>query len=353
MMKHNKKALITGGCGYFGSVLTAHLAEQGYDCTVLDLYDTPQRPQNSTFIQGDIRNERDLAAALKGCDLVFHTVSQQPLAKDPALFESVNIGGTQALLKSCRAVGVQKLCYISSTSVYGIPDEDKLPVTEETPCTPAEAYGRTKLAAEELVKEAALQGLDSCIIRPRTIVGPGRLGIFSILFDWIADGHNIPVLGRGDKLHQFIDAGDLAKASLLAALHEAPGQCEVFNVGTSRFGTMRQMLEEVCTHAGTGSKVKSVPFKPVQYAMRLTSALGLSPLADYHWMMYGHAMYFSTDKLEKVLGFAPAISNTEMMCAAYDWYLEHRKSLHYREGIGSPHQSNVKQKILNVAKHFF
>src|SRR4030095_10518627 len=122
-----------------------------------------------------------------------------------------------------------KVIYVSSSAVFGAPKSN--PVTEETPPSPGEAYGRAKLEGETLCRYYANRGLDVTIIRPRTIMGHGRLGIFQILFEWIRGGYNIPVLGRGDNRYQFVHADDLADACLLSAERKGPS---VYNCGTDR-----------------------------------------------------------------------------------------------------------------------
>ena len=162
------------------------------------------------------------------------------------------------------------------------------------------------------------------MIRPRTILGHGRLGIFHILFDWIREGANIPVLGRGDNLYQFVHVDDLAAACALAAARPGPTS---YNVGTDRFGTMRELLEGLIRHAGTRSRVRGVPIGPAVVAMRMTSALGLSPLGPYHALMYGRAMYFDVSKARRELGWAARFANDEMIADSYDWFLRHRAGL--------------------------
>ncbi|MEJ7743382.1 MAG: NAD-dependent epimerase/dehydratase family protein [Nocardioidaceae bacterium] len=88
------------------------------------------------------------------------------------------------------------MVYTSSSAVFGIPKSN--PVFPDTPPTPVEAYGQAKFEGELLCRAAVSRGLDVSIVRPRTILGLGRLGIFGILFDWIADGAAVPVLGKGD-----------------------------------------------------------------------------------------------------------------------------------------------------------
>jgi nucleoside-diphosphate-sugar epimerase len=246
------------------------------------------------------------------------------------------------MLEAARRANVRKVVSMSSSAIYGVPDRN--PVDDQTPCVPGEDYGRAKLAAETVCHEYARQGLDVSIIRPRTIMGHGRLGIMQILFEWVRQGRNIPVLGRGDNVYQFVHADDLASACLLAADRRGPA---TYNVGAERFGTMRQTLEALCAHAGTGSRVVSVPMSPAIGFMRLTSGARISPLGAYHALMYGRSMYFDLQRTKRELGWAAKHSNEEMFCESYDWYLAHREAVLTQHGA-SHHRSAVKQGILDV-----
>lgn len=336
--------LITGGSGYFGSLLVRKCLARALKCRVFDLNDADDRPSEVEFVRGDIRDDDAILGACQGMQIVFHNVAQVPLAKDKDLFESVNIHGTENLLKAARAANIGKVIYTSSSAVYGAPTHN--PVTEDTPPQPAEAYGRAKLAGETFCQRFVNDGLDVTIIRPRTILGHGRLGIFQILFEWIREGANIPILGRGDNRYQFIHADDLAEACLLAA--QRPGATS-YNIGTDRFGTMRETLEALCSHASTGSRVRSVPMTPAVWGMNLTSFLGLSPLGPYHALMYGKSLYFDISKAQRELGFQPRFSNEVMMIDSYDWYLKNREDVLAAKG-GSHHRSAVKQGVLGLVK---
>lgn len=341
------RALVTGGSGYFGSLLVRKLRQQGHACAVLDIADADDRPPEVAFFRADIRDHAAVARALADVDVVFHNVAQVPLAKDRALFDSVNIQGTDNLARAALAQGVRKVVYTSSSAVFGAPRSN--PVTEQTPPTPAEAYGRAKLEGEHVCRRYQEQGLDVSIIRPRTILGHGRLGIFQILFEWIRQGNNIPVLGAGDNLYQFVHADDLAQACILAGTRAGPA---VYNCGAERFGTMRQGLEHLCAHAGTGSRVKSLPMGLAVAGMRLTSALGVSPLGPYHALMYGRSLYFDNRKARAELGWIPRYSNDEMLVESYEWYLKNREAVQRAHGA-SHHRSAVKQGILQFARHFW
>lgn len=335
-------ALVTGGSGYFGSLLARQLVARGDTVRVFDV--NPTDDPDVEFLQGDIRDLDAVAAATAGVDVVYHNVAQVPLARDRELFDSVNRTGTLTMLEAARRAGVGKVVYTSSSAIYGVPRSN--PVDERTPPVPGEPYGAAKLAGERLCWEYAANGLDVSIIRPRTILGFGRLGIFQILFEWIREGSNVPVFGDGSNVYQFVHADDLAAACVLAG--NRPGS-EDFNCGAAEFGTMRAVLEHLCAHAGTGSQVRSVPMRPAVLGMQLTSALGLSPLGAYHSLMYGRSMYFDITKAQTLLGWQPRYSNEQMFVESYEWYLAHRDDVLAAKGQ-SHHRSAVKQGVLGAVK---
>src|SRR5262249_28619376 len=138
---------------------------------------------------------------------------------------------------------------------------------------------------------------------------------------------------------------DLADACILAGER---GGAASYNIGADRFGTMRELLETLVRHARTGSQVKRVPMAPAVAAMRLTSALGLSPLGPYHALMYGRAMYFDPAKARGELGWTPRYSNDEMIVESYEWFLAHR---HDAAGAAmSSHRSPVREGILALVR---
>jgi nucleoside-diphosphate-sugar epimerase len=339
-----KKALITGGAGYFGSLLLQKLLEKNYECVIFDLNDADDRPAEVEFIRGDIRDYDAVLAACNGVDVVHHNVAQVPLAKDKSAFHTVNYNGTENLLRAALQVNVGKVVHTSSSAIFGIPKSN--PVTEETPPSPGEAYGKAKYDGELLCRTYVDKGLDVSIIRPRTIMGHGRLGIFQILFEWIYEGYNVPVFGKGDNLYQFVHADDLAEACILAGEKEGSA---TYNCGAENFGSMRQVLEALCRHANTGSKVTGVPMAPAILGMKLTSAIGLSPLGAYHSLMYGNSMYFDITKAKRELGWQPKFSNEEMFIESYDWYVRNRDAV-INSTTGSHHRRGVKQGVLSVVK---
>ena len=339
--------LVTGGAGFFGEVLVQRLLEAGHKVTCFDLNLPQIEHDNLRVVQGDVRDREAVALALEDIEIVHHNVAQVPIAKDTKLFWSVNRDGMKVLLEEVIRKNVKRLVYTSSSAVFGIPKSN--PVRATTMPNPQEDYGEAKLAAEALCSEYSKKGLSCSIVRPRTVLGTGRLGIFQILFEWIYQGRNIPVLGSGNNIYQFVHADDLATACISAGDAQIEG---IFNVGADRFGTMREVLENLAKHAGSASKVKSVPAKIAEVGMNFTSAIGLSPLGSYHSLMYGRSMYFDTNEAKEALGFQPKYSNDEMFAATYDWYCQNRSAIISGQIVGSKHQSAMKQKVLKLVPYF-
>ncbi|MCL4291754.1 MAG: NAD-dependent epimerase/dehydratase family protein [Acidimicrobiia bacterium] len=337
--------LVTGGSGYFGSVLVDAALTQGWKVRVFDLNPPDPRPDGAVeYVAGDIVDREAIREACRGVDVVMHNVAQVPLARDRELFWSVNVVGTGNLLVAARDAGVATVVYTSSSPGCGLPESN--PVTQENPVRPLEAYGRAKVHAEMLCHDAVAAGLDVTIVRPRTILGHGRLGIMGALFDLVAAGAPVFVLGDGSNRYQFVHASDLASACLLAAARPGPA---VYNVGAAEMGTMRETLQALVDHAGTGSRVRSLPKGPARIAMRALGAPGLAPFAPYHWLLYGESLWFDISRARGELGWEPRHSNASMVVESYEWFLAHRADLD--GGNRSTHQSPARLGVLAVLKH--
>jgi nucleoside-diphosphate-sugar epimerase len=336
--------LVTGGSGYFGSILVDRALERGDHVRVLDLNPPEPRPGHQVEpVLGDVRDLDVVRAASQDVDVVLHNVAQVPLAKDKDLFWSVNVVGTANVLLAAREAGVGKVVSTSSSAIYGIPREN--PVDEDTVPSPLEAYGRAKLEAEVLCRDAAAGGLDVSIVRPRTILGHGRLGIMAILFELVAEGAPVFVLDGGHNRYQFVHADDLADACLRAGDRAGPSS---YNVGATEFGTMRQTLEALCAHAQTGARVRSLPSAPARIGMQLVSKVGGAPFAPYHWLLYGESLWFDTTRARTELGWTPQHSNASMVIESYEWFLANRDRLG-TEGR-SHHQSPARLGVMKLIK---
>jgi nucleoside-diphosphate-sugar epimerase len=337
------RALVTGGSGYFGSLLIKNLLKKGFNVDSLDINEPDILPDSVIFHKTDVRDMDSLKKSLVGYDIIFHNVAQVPIAKNNKLFWEVNVNGTKNICEASYLNNVKKIIYTSSSAIYGVPNKN--PVNEETAPIPGEAYGRAKLQGEIICKEYSEKGLDISIIRPRTILGHGRLGIFSILFKWVSEGINIPVLNNGNNIYQFVHADDLANACILAS--KKSDVFSSYNIGAKDFGTMRSTLEHLCDYAGTGSKVYSLPLRPIEILMNISSKMKLTPLAPYHSLMYGRSLFFDINKAESELGYTPKYTTGEMFRESYDWFITNYQIIN-KNSKGSAHKSPLKESLLRV-----
>lgn len=329
-----------------GNLIGRRLAARGETVKVLDVWEDPGRPAEIEFIRCDIQDAEGVRRAMRGVDVVHHNAALVPLTKSGEKFWGVNVLGSRVAAEAAVGAGVSAFIHMSSSAIFGIPQ--RCPITEETAAHPAEVYGRAKFAGEQAVREVCSKaGLPLIVIRPRTIMGEGRLGIFQILFEWIREHRNVYVIGSGKGGFQFVHAHDLMDAYLLALDHAQPG---VYNVGTDRFGSIREALEELIRYAGSRSQVKSLPQSLTIGTLRALDLLHLSPLAPWHYLTYHKPFYFDVSKL-LAMGWRPRYSNDEMFRESYDWFIGHGADT-ARGSQGSPHRSKVKEGILRLLKRF-
>ncbi len=336
--------LVTGGSGFLGNLIARRLLARGEQVKVLDVWEDPSRPKEIEFIRCDIRDANGVRATMRGIEVVHHNAALVPLTKSGSKFWEVNVEGSRIAAQAAAEAKVGAFVHMSSSAIFGAPRQ--CPITDSTPTDPAEIYGRAKLAGEQAVRDqCGKTGLPLIVIRPRTILAPGRLGIFQILFDWIRSGHNVYVIGSGNGLFQFVHAEDLMGAYLLALDHAKPG---VYNVGTDRFGTLRDALQNLIRHAGSASRVKSLPEHLTIGTLRTLDLLGLSPLAPWHYLTYHKPFYFDVSKL-LAMGWKPRYSNDEMFRESYDWFEANYDHLKLEKNA-SPHRRPVRERLLWLLK---
>lgn len=338
--------LVTGGSGFLGSNIVRLLHERKESVRVLDLWRDTSIPSGVEFFHGDINDPRAVAQAMTDVEYVHHAVALVPLAKAGRQFWKVNVEGTQVALRAAMHSGVRMFCHLSSSAIFG--PKATMPITNETPPAPIEAYGIAKLRSEQAVLQAGRDGLPVSIVRPRTIVGPGRLGIFAILFEWIRDGANIPVIGSGNHLYQFVHVDDVAQAVIQCCIQ---GTCGVFNVGAETFGTLREDLSALVRHAGTKTRIKSIPPTLAIPVLALLDKTRLSPLGPWHYLTYHKPYYFDIAPTKSALGWSPRYSNQEILVQAYEWFISKRTEDPDAERKSS-HRRPVRQGVLHLVKRF-
>jgi nucleoside-diphosphate-sugar epimerase len=334
---------ITGGSGFFGIHLVRRLLADGEAVRTLDVepLDRDLLEAGADGLVGDVRDKGHAARLCEGAEVLVHAAAALPINRSRAEIASVNVGGTANVLRVARAAGVRRAVFLSSTAVYGVPTVH--PITTDTPLAPLGAYGESKVAAEEACRTS---GVETTIIRPKTFIGPERLGVFEILFDWIREGRRIYVLGNGRNRYQLLAVEDLVDAVVRSA--DPAVAPDVLNVGAKAFATVAEDLQAVIDHADSSSRIARVPAAPARVALRTLELAHLSPLAEWHYRTADKDSFVDTAPAEAALGWEPRFSNAEALVATYDWYLANRERL--GAGAGVTHRTPWRQQALGVLK---
>lgn len=344
------KILITGAAGFLGYHLSSYFEKKGAQLTLLDIAEFPKDEYKGAFkiINGDIRDKKLMDEATKDQDFVVHAAAALPLWKREDIL-STNIEGTQNILNSSQKNNVKRVIYISSTAVYGVPK--KHPIVETDPRVGVGPYGISKIEAEKRCEKAIKKGFGVTIIRPKTFVGTGRLGVFEILFDWIHDGKKIPVIGNGNNLYQLMDVDDLVEAVWMVCKQNNSALNGAFNIGAEKYKTVKEDLTALFKSAGSGSKILPTPAWPIKKSLYVFEKIGISPLYQWVYETADKDSFVSIDKLKKTLGWKPKYSNSQALIKSYTWYLKHYKEVKSIQS-GITHRVGWKQGILGFFKRF-
>ena len=325
------KYLVAGGTGFLGEVLAQTLRQAGFSvknfdknlCQTENLYDTQ-------FV-GNIKNFNDCLEATKGMNVVFHNIAAVPLNRSKKEFFEINIVGTKNLLEASKVNGVRTFVFTSSSAVFGKPYKN--PVGSNSPLNPFEPYGISKLQGEKLCEAYREKGLIVHIVRPRTIVGPKRLGIFSVIFQLLQSNAAIPIFNYGKRNYDFIHVNDLAKALVKCALMD---ESLTLNLGSYQKSNLIHILESLKKQSGSDSIFFNLPKKPFKSLILFLSKIRLLPFAPYQILLYGEEFYFESSKDWKRIGLSPQYTSINAVNDAFLSYrdrntLEKQSSIHKTE----------------------
>ncbi|MBN1634447.1 MAG: NAD(P)-dependent oxidoreductase [Ignavibacteria bacterium] len=343
------KVVVTGGAGFLGFHIGQRIKEltEYSNSIFFDIAPFPEGEYNKKIncIYGDVRDAKQMDEIIEGADVVIHCAAALPLWKKKDIFET-NVDGMRNVCQSCLNKKVDRLIFISSTAVYGVPDVH--PIFEHHERVGVGNYGKSKILAENVCEEFKNKGLTVSIIRPKSFIGTARLGVFQILYDWIESGTKIPIIGNGKNRYQLFEVEDLVDAIFLTSKLPHEKVNDIFNVGAKEYTTVMEDLNALCDYAKSGSKVMRTPSWMIKPVLRFFEILNLSPL--YKWI-YGTAdkdSFVSIEKAEQILGWQPKFSNKEALIRSYQWYLDNKHTI--QQGTGITHRIAWKQGILKLFK---
>ncbi len=304
MLSHYSSVVVTGGLGFIGRHLVRSLLSLGKDVTVVDSGATASAsalPEGAKLARADVRDLEQVTKALVGADLVFHLAGNSSGTRsvlDPRFDFETNALGTFNVAEACVSNGAQRLLYVSSASVYGVPR--RFPMAEDHPTRPFVPYGASKLSGElaALAMHEAV-GLPVVVGRPFCVYGPGEnpdiaLVEVSRYLRWHLNGRPVEVVG--DALHKtrdFVHVADLVEGLVLIADRAPAG--EVYNVGSGEEVSMRDLVSVIEDVTGRPASVVELPYvvqdtyrlvgdisklRGLGYVPRVTLQQGVRDLAD-------------------------------------------------------------------------
>ena len=344
------KVLVTGGSGFLGINLIRYLFSKGLtDIRSLDLveFDYPEKDRVDAVL-GDIRDTAMVAKCMEGVRYVVHTAAALPLYSERDIL-TTDVDGTRNLLEAALKAGADRFVMISSTAVYGIPDHH--PLLEDDEMVGVGPYGRAKIAAEAECLKAREKGLCVPIIRPKSFVGPERLGVFALFYDWAQAGHGFPMIGSGRNRYQLLDVEDLCEAIWRTLTLDAARVNDTFNIGAKEFTTMREDYQAVLDAAGHGKKIRGFPAAPMIWTLRFLELLKLSPLYKWVYETASKDSFVGIEKAERLLGFTPRFSNKDALVKNYRWYVANLDRFRHASGVS--HRVPWSQGVLRLVKVFF
>lgn len=314
-----RKLLVTGATGFLGKHLVDYLLERGENVRALDFRQLDESIgdwKDVEFLKVDIRDKDAIKAACRGADYVYHLAAIPSIARAKLdTYWSINVEGARNVLTEAKRAGARGAIYLSSSTVYGIPE--KCPLSEEDPLTPVGFYGKSKIAAEEVCPEVATTDFPVSIIRPRVIMGAGRIGIFGILFRTILNNNRVYLIGQGKNRFQFTDVHDLIRAIIQVANYP---QSEVFNIGAEKMGSVREDMQALIDYAKSKSKITPLPAALARMALKTSALFGVAPLMNEQFSIADRDFKLDTAKAQRLLNWQPQKSNLETIIDAFDWY---------------------------------
>jgi len=326
------KCLVTGATGFIGGHLVEKLVAEGFKVRAL-----VRATSNTELIDklgvekalGDLRDFSSLKKAVKNVDLVFHLAAYYTFHGKKELYWEINVEGTRKLVEACLSEGVKRFIYCSTTEAVG-PTPPR-PVDESYPPNPTYEYGRSKLAAENVVREAGGKGLEYTIIRPSGVYGPRNVNDVSYYFiTLVASGSLLSrfIPGSGETLIQFVHVSDVVQGFLLAAEKDVSiGQ--TYFISEDKAYTYNEVYNILSEILNVKVKRFHIPgwlakafIAPIEFAYKIVGKEHfMYHVSTIDAMLQNRA--YSVEKAKRELGYKPKYDLKTGLAETIEWYREH------------------------------
>lgn len=307
--------LVTGASGLLGNDLLRRLIADGRTARGIDLRPASESLVNRNIETGDLLNPQTCHRACRDVDLIVHCAARQhqdaPRWGRRDYF-AANVEMTRNLVVAASAAGVRHFVFVSSDMVYGLPPGRALRETD-TP-RPIGPYGESKFAAEQVCMKARDRGTTTTVLRPRLIIGPGRLGVLKRLFDAVRAGRPIPMIGSGTNRYQMVAVADVVEACVCALDRRPVG---VFNLGSASPPPVLDLLCELCRRAETRSRPYACPAWAVTASLWALDKIRIAPLVPEQFRIAPLDYVLDINAARKALNWNPRFTDIEMLWQAY------------------------------------
>lgn len=324
-MKH----ILIGGDGFVGRHLAAKLVARGEEVIIADIARSDLDIYWSVgAIPLDVRDAEAVARLPIGQDDVVYNLAARmltPIQKRSRRHQfcwPTNFDGARNIFEATLRAGGTKIVQFTTDMVYG--KARSFPKTEDHPRVPIGAYGASKLAVENLVEIYRNNGIDITILRPRLIVGPGRLGILAKLFRLIDRGWPVPMIGSGKNAYQFVSVFDCADAAILAWEMGVPNRA--YNLGSNNPPAVRELLGNLVRAVGSRSILVPTPAPLVKLALAALDRINKPIMDPEQYIIADERCILDTTRAKAELGWRPKFNDSDMLIAAYE---------EYRQGLAS------------------
>ena len=320
------KILVTGGTGFTGKALVRRLIDQGHEVVALDykegLKTQELRDWGAEVILGSVTDKEVVRRAVRGVELGHHVAAAfREMNVPDTYYYDVNVNGTRNVLEAAVAEGVRKVVYCSTCGVHG--NIDHPPGGEDAPIKPADYYQRTKFEAEPVVRQFFEKGLQTVILRPAAIYGPGDPERFFLIYKRVARG-TFPMFGDGKTYYHPLYIDNLIDAFVLA-MEEGKGEGEAYLIADEQYLEIEDLVRRVGKALNVDVKIPHFPVWPVVAAGHIVEKVcrpfGITPpLFPRRVDWYRQNRAFKIDKAKRDLGYAPRVGIDEGLRRTAEWY---------------------------------